>query len=129
MTCIEMWKKMHQGSLFTEQEIMDNECPSRFGIMVDPLECGDINYKCEECWNRQVPGTESEKPVDITDAKLRVFAAVICDAFEDLLEQHDITIPDLEREGNEDEARLYGLAYENLENRVVDILKKMVTST
>ena len=65
----------------------------------------------------------------MSDEKLRVYAAVICDAFEDLLDKHDITIPDLEREGNEDEARIYGLTYENLENRVFDILKKMVTST
>ena len=63
------------------------------------------------------------------DAKIRICAAAICDAFEEVLDKHDITIPDLGREGNEDEARIYGLTYENLENRVFDILKKMVAST
>lgn len=41
-------------------------------------------------------------------------AADIVDEFEDLLDKYDITIPDEEREGAEDEARIYGQAYDEL---------------
>ena len=38
--------------------------------------------------------------------KLRQFSADICEVFEDLLDKHNITIPDKNREGDESEARL-----------------------
>lgn len=125
MTCLEKWKEMYPDSKWTERDVVKNECPSSYGIMADPKdEDGCCGCNCASCWNREVQEFEET----INDDKLRIYAAAICDAFENLLDEHDITIPDLEREGNEDEARLYGLTYENLENRVVDILKKLITS-
>lgn len=56
--------------------------------------------------------------------KLREYSTAICDLFEELLEQHDITIPDEDREGNEDEARLYGMTYAHLEEDVLFLLKE-----
>lgn len=41
-------------------------------------------------------------------------AAELIDIFEDVLDEHDITIPDEEREGNDDEARIYGKVYTDL---------------
>ena len=54
--------------------------------------------------------------------KVRPTAACICELFEDLLEEHDITIPDEDIDGNEDEARIYGMTYAKLEDTITSIL-------
>ena len=41
-------------------------------------------------------------------------AANFLDVVEDVLDEYDITIPDVYREGNEDEARLYGAIYDRM---------------
>ena len=43
-----------------------------------------------------------------------------------LLEKHNITIPDVDRTGDESEARLYGCTYYDLEEEVVSILNELV---
>lgn len=53
----------------------------------------------------------------------RMIAIQILEMFEDMLEEKDITIPDEDRTGDETEARLYGMAYANLEDRITDLLK------
>lgn len=58
--------------------------------------------------------------------KVRLTAALICDIFEELLNKHDITIPDEDRTGSEGEARLYGCTYFDLELAVTDILRSLV---
>ena len=55
---------------------------------------------------------------------IRDFAASICGVFEDVLAEHDIIIPDDCREGEEDEAALFGDAYYYTEDAVVEILTK-----
>ncbi len=42
--------------------------------------------------------------------------------FEELLEYHNITIPSEEREGREEEARIYGIEYYNLEDKIMQII-------
>ncbi len=59
--------------------------------------------------------------------KLREYSVEICELFEDLLEEHDISIPDEDREGEPDEARLYGTTYADLEYRVLDILNTLMS--
>lgn len=59
--------------------------------------------------------------------KLRPFANKICDLFEDLLDEHNIDIPNDEREGDEEEAHLYGSDYYSLEDAVVEILTKFAS--
>ena len=54
--------------------------------------------------------------------KLREYSVDICELFEDLLEEHDISIPDEDREGRPEEARLYGTTYADLEYKVLNIL-------
>ena len=54
--------------------------------------------------------------------KVRKVALDICELFEDLLETHNIDIPDEDREGDECEARIYGMTYSELEDNVRDIL-------
>ena len=48
----------------------------------------------------------------------------IIDIFEDLLDSLDITLPDKWREGEEDEARIFGDTYYELENKIIERLKK-----
>ena len=48
----------------------------------------------------------------------------IIDIFEELLDRLDITIPDKWREGEEDEARIFGDTYYELENKIIERLKK-----
>lgn len=58
--------------------------------------------------------------------KTRLYANEICDKFEELLEKHNIDIPDEDRTGDEGEARLYGMTYAVLEEEVNDILVALV---
>ena len=58
--------------------------------------------------------------------KLREYSVDICELFEDLLEEHDITIPDEDREGRPEEARLYGNTYADLEYKVLNILNEFM---
>lgn len=54
--------------------------------------------------------------------KTRGIAILILNAFEDVLAEHDIKIPDVEREGEEDEACIYGSTYYELEDKITEIL-------
>lgn len=51
--------------------------------------------------------------------KVRQWAAAICGMLEDYLEENDLMIPDADREGEEDEAFLFGDTYDTLEDTVV----------
>ena len=57
---------------------------------------------------------------------IREHAAQICDVFEELLAEHGIVIPNDEREGEEDEACLFGDDYYWVEDSVVEILTKLL---
>ena len=48
----------------------------------------------------------------------------IIDIFEELLDRFDITLPDKWREDEEDEARIFGDTYYELENKIVERLRK-----
>ena len=50
----------------------------------------------------------------------------IIDIFEELLDSFDITLPDKWREGEEDEARIFGDTYYELEDKIVERLRKEV---
>lgn len=54
--------------------------------------------------------------------KVRQYAANICDCFEELLDEFGIDIPDDDREGEEEEAHIYGCTYSDLEDKVKEIL-------
>jgi hypothetical protein len=58
--------------------------------------------------------------------KLREYSVEIVELFEELLDKHDITIPDEDRTGDEGEARLYGCTYSDLEDDVLCILSQLV---
>ena len=58
------------------------------------------------------------------DVDLRNTADDIIDIFEELLDRLDITLPDKGREGEEDGARIFGDTYYELENKIVERLKR-----
>ena len=66
---------------------------------------------------------EEENTMDTTN-NLTNTADDIIDIFEELLDRLDITLPDEWREGEEDEARIFGDTYYELENQIVERLKK-----
>lgn len=56
----------------------------------------------------------------------REWIAAICDAVEDILSEYDIKIPDEERNGEENEACLYGRSYDIVADSVQNILQQLV---
>jgi hypothetical protein len=54
--------------------------------------------------------------------KARGLASMIVDLFEDLLAEYNILIPNDEREGEEDEACIYGDDYYTLEDQITELL-------
>ena len=66
------------------------------------------------------------KETKIETISIREYAAGICDVFEELLAEHNILIPDDNREGEEGEACLYGEAYYATEDRIVEILTSLL---
>ena len=78
----------------------------------------DIKYYYEYL-NRK----EEENIMNTTN-NLTNTADDIIDIFEELLDRLDITIPDQWREGEEDEARIFGDTYYELENKIVERLRK-----
>ena len=57
---------------------------------------------------------------------IKKVAAEIIDAFEDLLDRKNVTIPSNDREGNPDEARIYGSEYYELEESIAYILENLI---
>ena len=54
--------------------------------------------------------------------KTRGIAIMILDIFEGMLDEKGIVIPDEDREGDEDEACLYGSTYYELEDAITELL-------
>lgn len=59
------------------------------------------------------------------EIKLREYSVAICELFEELLDWHDVTIPDEDREGDNNEARLFGMTYARLEEDVLFLLNEL----
>lgn len=58
----------------------------------------------------------------MNEIKIKQYGVKICDIFESLLDEHDITIPSDDREGDENEARLYGKEYYDTEDSINSVL-------
>ena len=55
--------------------------------------------------------------------KTRELAIEILEEFEDLLAEHNIIIPDGDREGDDEEACIYGSTYYTLEDKMTELIK------
>jgi hypothetical protein len=61
--------------------------------------------------------------MDEEEAREMAFAILM--EFEEVLDEFDVTIPSADREGREEEARLYGTEYYVLEDAITEILRKV----
>lgn len=66
--------------------------------------------------SKKTPTSSAEHPY-------RKLAYEILDGFEDVLDKHDIKIPDPWREGEEDEACIFGETYYGMEDGIVELVK------
>ena len=80
-----------------------------------------LNRKEEENTMKNTNATAKLNEESLTNT-----ADDIIDIFEELLDRLDITIPDQWRDGEEDEARIFGDTYYELENKIVERLRKEV---
>ena len=60
----------------------------------------------------------------INEDRVTSKAIAICSVFEELLNKYDITIPSEDRTGAEEEARIFGEVYYELEDKIKEILCK-----
>lgn len=79
----------------------------------------DLNR--EERKNTMKKTNATAKP---NETNLTNTADDIIDIFEELLDRLDIALPDERREGEEDEARIFGDTYYELENKIIERLRK-----
>ena len=90
---------------------------------------GEIIYdfadECTKNWYEELNRKEEKNTMNNTNNLIDT-AADIIDIFEELLDRLDITLPDKWREGEEDEARIFGDTYYELENKIVERLRKEV---
>ena len=86
----------------------------------------DIKYYYEYL-NRKEEGNtmkNTNAAAKLNEANLTNAADDIIDIFEELLDRFDITLPDKWREGEKDEARIFGDTYYELENKIIERLRK-----
>ena len=108
------WEDIQDGDCYeTGYEI----CDENGEIVYDFADEGTKDYYEE--LNRK----EEENTMDTTNNLINT-AADIIDIFEELLDRLDITLPDKWREGEEDEARIFGDTYYELENKIVERLRR-----
>lgn len=108
------WEDIQDGDCYeTGYEICDDN-----GEIIYDFANEDTKDYYEEL-NRK----EEENTMNTTN-NLTDTADDIIDIFEELLDRLDITIPDKWREGEEDEARIFGDTYYELENKIVERLKR-----
>lgn len=116
------WEDIQEGDCYeTGYEICDDN-----GEII--YDFADENTKN---WYENLNKKEGENKMNKTNvvAKLNEealtnTAADIIDIFEELLDELDITLPDKWRADEEDEARIFGETYYELENKIVERLRK-----
>ena len=107
----------------TGYENRDNE-----GEIIYDFAIEDIKHYYEYLNRKEEKNTmkNTNATAKLNEANLTNTADDIIDIFEELLDRLDITLPDKWREGEEDEARIFGDTYYELENKIVERLRKEV---
>lgn len=108
------WEDIQDGDCYeTGYEISNSD-----GEIIYDFANEDIKNYYEEL------NVEEEENAMKLDENLTNTADDIIDIFEELLDRLDITLPDKWRDGEEDEARIFGDNYYELENKIVERLKR-----
>ena len=109
------------------EDIQDGDCYETGYEICD--ENGEVIYDFadEDTKNfyEELNRKEEENTMDTTNNMINT-ADDIIDIFEELLDRLDITLPDKWREGEEDEARIFGDTYYELQSKIVEKLRKEV---
>ena len=108
------WEDVQNGDCYeTGYEICDSD-----GEIIYDFADEDIKNYYEELNKKEEENTINtiNNPINTADD--------IIDIFEELLDKLDITLPDEWREGEEDEARIFGDTYYELENKIVERSRK-----
>ena len=109
------------------EDIQDGDCYETGYEICD--ENGEIIYDFADedtkDYYEELNRKEEENTMNTTNNLIDT-ADNIIDIFEELLDRFDITIPDKWREGEEDEARIFGDTYYELESKIVEKLRKEV---
>lgn len=116
------WEDIRDGNCYTTGYEISN---SDGKIIYDFADEDTKNYYKE--LNREERKNTMEKTnaaAKLNETNLRNTADELIDIFEELLDRLDITLPDKWREGEEDEARIFGDTYYELESKIVERLKK-----
>ena len=110
------WEDIQDGDCYeTGYEICDSD-----GEIIYDFADEDIKDYYEEL-NKKEGENTMKNTNNLTDT-----ADDIIDIFEELLDRLNITLPDKWREGEEDEARIFGDTYYELENKIIERLRKGV---
>ena len=116
------WEDIQDGDCYeTGYEICDDN-----GEIIYDFANEDIKNYYEYLNRKEEENTmkNTNATAKLNEEALTNTAADIIDIFEELLDRLDITLPDKWREGEEDEARIFGDTYYELENKIVERLKK-----
>lgn len=115
--------RIQEGASF--EDIQDGDCYET-GYEISNSD-GEIIYDFADentkNWYEGLNIEEEENTMKL-DENLTNTADDIIDIFEELLDRLDITLPDKWRNGEEDEARIFGDTYYELENKIVERLRK-----
>ena len=116
------WEDIQDGDCYeTGYEICDDN-----GEIIYDFANEDIKYYYEYLNRKEEENTmkNTNATAKLNETNLTNTADDIIDIFEELLDRLDITIPDKWREGEEDEARIFGDTYYELENKIVERLRR-----
>lgn len=118
------WEDIQDGDCYeTGYEICDSD-----GEIIYDFADEDIKDYYEELNKKEGENTmkNTNAIAKLNETNLTDTADDIIDIFEELLDRLDITLPDKWREGEEDEARIFGDTYYELEEKIVERLRKEV---
>ena len=116
------WEDIQDGDCYeTGYEICDDNGETIYDFANEDIKdyYEWLNRKEEENTMKNTNATAKLNEESLTNT-----ADDIIDIFEELLDRLDITLPDEWREGEEDEARIFGDTYYELENKIVERLKR-----
>ena len=116
------WEDIQNGDCYeTGYEISNSD-----GEIIYDFADEDIKYYYEYLNRKEKESTmkKTNATAKLNEEALTNTAADIIDIFEELLDRLDITLPDKWREGEEDEARIFGDTYYELENKIVERLRR-----
>ena len=106
------------------KDICDDEenIINRYPVCVNEyLNNGFLINKTEEQYKLKVVSFEEDYHDLFTET-----AADVMDVFENILAEHDIKLPSEDRQGEENEAMIFGETYYNMESEVEDLIYKCV---